>query len=85
MIRTDTELIYMAQKKDKQLFVRMCLSVCGRGGEERTGGVRESWLGVSPVDLEVEADLRSRVFQPLDRKPQTNRQLGKTQKRERMF
>ena len=40
-------------------------------------------MGVSPVDLEVEADLRSGVFQPLDRKPQTNRQLGKTQKRER--
>ncbi len=33
-------------------------------------------VGVSPVDLQLKADLWSCIFQPLDGKPQTNRQLG---------
>lgn len=38
------------------------------------------WVGGSPVDLQLEADLGSRIFEPLDRKPQTDRQLGEEAK-----
>lgn len=33
-------------------------------------------MGVSPVDLKLQADGRPGVLQPLDGKPQTERQLG---------